>query len=137
LFANNYPWPSSHSGKLKTLVHIYLYLFWIFILIPALFYLMINIRKLFNRNDELQPALLLILPIIGLMAVVFFNTGNTRYRIAYDGFFILLAAGFYTYYGNWIKYFIGFKTWMRKRRSSDVREKQLEAKIRRDYGHLE
>ncbi len=39
--------------------------------------------------------LLMLLPVIGIVGLVFLTLGEPRYRTPFDGFLIILAAAFY------------------------------------------
>ncbi len=95
LFAGTIPWPSSNTPLKKWLI-LSQELFWIFILVPAIIYVITNKKRFLDLKGTGMADLVLILPLIGLMIVVFFTFSEPRYRIPWDGFTILLAARFYS-----------------------------------------
>lgn len=95
LFVGTLPWPTSHSPQ-RRWINLFQQLYWIFLLLPALYSLA---RQWAQRKASAGPTLadaLMIAPLLGLMVVVFATKGEPRYRVAYDGFMILLAARWYT-----------------------------------------
>lgn len=85
LFVGTIAWPTSHTAQ-KPWMEAYQYLYLIFILLPAVYYI---IRS--KATD-----LLLMLPLFGLLATVFITIGEPRYRIPFDSLLIILAARAYT-----------------------------------------
>ncbi|MBI4238957.1 MAG: glycosyltransferase family 39 protein [Deltaproteobacteria bacterium] len=95
LFAGTLPWPTSHTPQ-RRWINLFQQLYWIFILLPALYYLARRLPSARAGNGPILADCLMIAPLLGLMAVVFATKGEPRYRIAYDGFMIVVAAHAYT-----------------------------------------
>ena len=97
LFTGMTLWPTGCSGTPQRMwIRFSQNLYWIFILLPACFYVWLKRRSLSRFQIHSVGDLIAVLPVAALLVVVFFATGEPRYRIPFDGFVILLAARFYT-----------------------------------------
>ncbi|MCE9556238.1 MAG: phospholipid carrier-dependent glycosyltransferase [Planctomycetes bacterium] len=114
LFYGSVPWPASYpapgkpwptvtiAGKPIEIYHwmcdmtIFMKIFWICILLPAVIFLVVRVPRLFRPQGPGLGDALLALPILGLMIGAFVALGEPRYRIPFDAFLIILAARAYT-----------------------------------------
>jgi 4-amino-4-deoxy-L-arabinose transferase-like glycosyltransferase len=84
------PWPSDANPVLDPWVRAFRYLFQIFILFPALGHLVIRRKRWPDFEDLLVAA-----PVMGVVLGAFLSVGESRYRLPFDGFIIILAARAY------------------------------------------
>jgi 4-amino-4-deoxy-L-arabinose transferase-like glycosyltransferase len=89
------PWPSCENSQ-KRWVRLFQEIFWIGILLPSVNFVWRRRKSLWDfRNERTPPEWVLVLPIL-IMSLLSTVTGSeVRYRIPFDGFFILLAAASY------------------------------------------
>lgn len=64
----------------------------VLVLLPAGIYLLARAPRLLRLDPHLQGDLLITLPIVGMMMICFVTESETRFRIPFDTFLILLAA---------------------------------------------
>ena len=91
LFTGNPLWPAD-ALFYQRLEEVYLWLFWVFILLPVSFYIWQNFHSFAKLETSMLAGYILILPLIGLMISVFCTIGEVRYRIPFDAFLMILAA---------------------------------------------
>jgi hypothetical protein len=70
------------------------------VLLPALCLCLDSIRRQGLRGFVGSEAMLVLSPILGVIAAVFIATGEPRYRVPFDGLFILVAIQFYRSFGR-------------------------------------
>ncbi len=92
---NGLPWPAN-ATPIRPWVVLYQELYWVFILGPALYYLIRQRHKLFPTTAEGFAVWLLMLPLLGIMLAAFITQGETRYRIPFDAFTLIVAARAYS-----------------------------------------
>ena len=91
LIVGNFPWPTYETAwRIPGMIAEYL--FWLLVMLPALVTLALKARPLLRLAPEAEAEALLLLPLIGSMAVSFLTVGETRYRVACDGFLMIVAA---------------------------------------------
>lgn len=76
-------------------------LYWWLVLLPGCLWLARRARLVVRLRYEAQSEVLLLLPLVGLMGVVFLSIAEVRYRVPFDGFMIILAAKFYVCVVSW------------------------------------
>jgi hypothetical protein len=93
-FGGSYPWPGNSTGIWpgSYLCH---YLFLFVVIFPALVLLVDVLRKRGVMGLLRSVELLIVSPIIGVCVAVFVASGESRYRIPWDGVFIVLAVELY------------------------------------------
>lgn len=98
LFYGTIPWPMSHT-KFKDWAIVSEDIFRLFILLPASLYLVMKIlrKAVLGRASAFSADVMILIPIIGLMILVFITLGEPRYRIPFDAFLIILAVRAYTF----------------------------------------
>ncbi len=93
-FGGSYAWPPAATA-VWAWSYAFHFLFLGFVLFPALVLLTDVLRKRgvmgLMRSDEM----LVVSPIIGVCVAVFAATGEVRYRVPWDGLFMILAVEFY------------------------------------------
>jgi len=95
------PWPAEDTLNDKHRMILSEILFRIFVLIPAAIYtLSLAIPKWRRKVRGKSSDLLVMAPIAGMALLIFITVGNPRYRVVFDGFFILLAARAYSFAGD-------------------------------------
>jgi 4-amino-4-deoxy-L-arabinose transferase-like glycosyltransferase len=96
------PWPSGEYPRTRPWAIVFQRgFFQVFILVPALVHLVWIGRKKNGRAVGFAD-LLVAAPIFGVMLGAFLSVGESRYRVPFDGFTILLAARAYTRLGAWL-----------------------------------
>ncbi len=93
-FGGSYPWPANSTGMWPgsyATHHGFLFL----VLFPAMILLVDVLRKGGVLGLLRSVELLIVSPIIGVCVAVFLASGETRYRIPWDGVFIVLAVELY------------------------------------------
>ena len=90
IFGGTRQWPSEHTAW-RSINDLYRYLYLPLVLFPVIIYILANSRNYLNSSKKNKKEFLLIIPIISIIACVFIGTGEARYRVPYDGYFILLA----------------------------------------------
>jgi hypothetical protein len=88
-------WPDC-GNSYRSIMRISQQIFIPTILLPALFFLLKRGRSLFRGDGETLADILMVMPLLGICAMAFITQGETRYRMAFDGFLILLAARCYS-----------------------------------------
>ncbi len=78
------------------------WLFWLFILPAAFARIVVRARPMLRLEAQSLPEWLLLAPLLGLMATVFVTIGEVRYRVPFDGLFIVLAARTYVSLARWL-----------------------------------
>jgi 4-amino-4-deoxy-L-arabinose transferase-like glycosyltransferase len=94
MFFGVVPFPTSGTD-FRRLMDVFQKLFTVFILFPAGFCLLRRRNEIAARTPVAFSEILLLLPILGICATVFLTIGETRFRVPFDAFFIILAARFY------------------------------------------
>lgn len=98
LYWGSVPWPPSNTTD-RRLIIASERLFKLLVLLPAVIYSLALVSRSFRRKiKDYRYDLLLIVPILGIMLTVFITVAEPRYRLPFDGFFILLAARGYDYW---------------------------------------
>lgn len=91
LLVGNFPWPTYETAwRVPGMVAEYL--FWFFVMLPALVTLALRARLLVRFAAQAEAEMLMLLPLVGSMAVSFLTVGETRYRVPCDGFMMVLAG---------------------------------------------
>ena len=93
-FGGSYPWPANSTAAWPG-SYICHYLFLFFVFFPAMVLLVDILRKRGLLGLLRSVELLIVSPILGLCVAVFLASGETRYRIPWDGVFIVLAVELY------------------------------------------
>lgn len=93
-FGGSYPWPASSTG-LWPGSYASNYAFLAFMCLPALTVLADVLRKSGILGLLRSVEFLLVSPILGLCVAVFAASGESRYRIPWDGVFLVLGVEFY------------------------------------------
>ncbi len=65
---------------------------WLFVFLPAATWILRRVRAMARLDADALPEWLLLLPLLGIAATSFLSIGETRYRVPFDGFLIVLAA---------------------------------------------
>jgi hypothetical protein len=91
LFGGSVPWPSGFTPYRRTSI-VFEQLAVVFLFLPAFLRLARRARALARLDLSAAPELLLCLPLVCQMAVSFATLGEPRYRMALDGFILILAA---------------------------------------------
>ena len=91
------PWPSLNSPQWPG-AQGYHYLYLLLLLLPTLVRLLDTWRVQGFTGLLASRQLLLFSPLLALSAVVFIATGEARYRIPYDGIFIVLSIDFFRHW---------------------------------------
>ena len=99
LFIGSLPWPSFETEYWVGAEEAH-FLFIVFLLLPALCLCLDSIRRQGLRGFVGSEAMLVLSPILGVIAAVFIATGEPRYRVPFDGLFILVAIQFYRSFGR-------------------------------------
>lgn len=94
LYVGSVPWPSSHTSARRWIV-LSEQLHLLFLLVPALFYLRERARGLVRLERDTLADAMVLMPALSLWLVVAMTLGEPRYRLAIDGFTMMLAARFY------------------------------------------
>jgi hypothetical protein len=87
LFTSPY-WPEAEKDWLR----VFQWLFYLLVLLPACFGLAKRARWLAHARPESAALWAALLPVAGCLAAAFLTIGESRLRLPFDGFFILLAA---------------------------------------------
>lgn len=74
--------------------------FWLLVLPAAFARIAIRASSMLRLDAESLPEWMLFAPLLGLMGTVFLTIGEVRYRVPFDGLFIILAARGYASVGN-------------------------------------
>jgi 4-amino-4-deoxy-L-arabinose transferase-like glycosyltransferase len=91
LIAGNYPWPTYETAWRRWGMTAER-LLWVLVMIPAIFTVRRRWRALSRLSREAQAEALLLVPLAGSIVVSLMTVGETRYRVACDGFMMILAA---------------------------------------------
>jgi hypothetical protein len=93
-FGGSYPWPANSTGLWQgSYASHYAFLF--FVIFPAMALLAETLRKQGLIGLLRSVELLIFSPVIGVAVAVFVASGEVRYRIPWDGVFIVLAVELY------------------------------------------
>jgi hypothetical protein len=93
-FGGSYPWPANSTGLWPgSYASHYAFLF--LIIFPAMVLLVETLRKRGVIGLLRSVELLIFSPVIGVAVAVFVASGEVRYRIPWDGVFIVLAVELY------------------------------------------
>jgi hypothetical protein len=88
------PWPAVHESY-HGIAFFYQGLFWVFILFPALYFLIRSRKKWLSATNPALPQWILLSPLIALLLTAFFVLGEYRYRVPMDFCLIILASAGY------------------------------------------
>ncbi len=93
-FGGSYPWPANSTGAWPASYATH-YAFLFFVFFPAMVLLADVLRRRGVLGFLRSIELLIVSPIIGVCVAVFAASGETRYRIPWDGVFIVLGVEAY------------------------------------------
>ncbi|MEP7123041.1 MAG: hypothetical protein ABJE95_19090 [Byssovorax sp.] len=93
-FGGSYPWPANSTGVWPGAYASH-YAFLFLIIVPAMVLLVDTLRKRGLMGFLGSIELLIFSPMIGVCVAVFAASGEVRYRIPWDGVFIVLAVELY------------------------------------------
>lgn len=96
LFFTSECWPSYDRPLMQHWVILFHELFIVFILFPAVLYLLSRRREMLRLDPGAAAEIFLTLPVLALAVSAFISIGEARYRVPFDAFLIILAARFFS-----------------------------------------